>query len=225
MCNRSSRWRPIRPSSDRRSFDAGELTGQVLSQFERQLRQRNIALSLRCEPDLAMDSYPGPFGQVLTNLAVNCDDTRVPGRRTRGDPRDYQCLARRGRRRACCAFVCRRRLRHAARCRAAGLRSFLYDAPARWCERSRSAHRPQHRRGSIGRTAPARKQAWCGHGASACSAQDCPRPGRRFLNYCSSIGYMIEWPDGPGPAKTRSDHLRLRRRARRQRAVELPLPV
>ncbi|MDN3272772.1 ATP-binding protein [Frankia sp. RB7] len=57
--------------SYRRSFDAGELTGQVLSQFERQLRQRDIALSLRCEPGLAMDSYPGPFGQVLTNLAVN----------------------------------------------------------------------------------------------------------------------------------------------------------
>ncbi|SFV09630.1 MULTISPECIES: sensor histidine kinase [Bradyrhizobium] len=57
--------------SHRRSFDAGELTGQVLSQFERQLRTRDIALGLRCEPDLAMDSYPGPFGQVLTNLAVN----------------------------------------------------------------------------------------------------------------------------------------------------------
>ncbi len=57
--------------SHRRSFDAGELTGQVLSQFERQLRTRDIALSLRSEPDLAMDSYPGPFGQVLTNLAVN----------------------------------------------------------------------------------------------------------------------------------------------------------
>ena len=55
----------------RRSFDAGELTGQVLSQFERQLRVRDIAFSLHCESNLAMDSYPGPFGQVLTNLAVN----------------------------------------------------------------------------------------------------------------------------------------------------------
>ncbi|WP_245331915.1 PAS domain-containing sensor histidine kinase [Bradyrhizobium sp. NAS80.1] len=55
----------------RRSFDAGELTGQVLSQFERQLRTRDIALSLHSEPGLVMDSYPGPFGQVLTNLAVN----------------------------------------------------------------------------------------------------------------------------------------------------------
>jgi signal transduction histidine kinase len=57
--------------SQRRSFDAGELTGQVLSQFERQLRQRAIALSHRCEGDLGMDSYPGPFGQVLIHLAVN----------------------------------------------------------------------------------------------------------------------------------------------------------
>jgi signal transduction histidine kinase len=57
--------------SHRRIFDAGELTGQVLSQFERQLRTRDIALNLRSEPDLAMDSYPGPFGQVLSNLAVN----------------------------------------------------------------------------------------------------------------------------------------------------------
>jgi PAS domain S-box-containing protein len=65
--------------SYRRSFDAGELTGQVLSQFERQLRQRNIALSLRCEPGLAMDSYPGPFGQVLTNLAVNSMTHAFPG--------------------------------------------------------------------------------------------------------------------------------------------------
>jgi PAS domain S-box-containing protein len=68
--------------SYRRSFDAGELTGQVLSQFERQLRQRDIALGLRCEPGLAMDSYPGPFGQVLTNLAVNAMTHAFPGGRT-----------------------------------------------------------------------------------------------------------------------------------------------
>ncbi|WP_426413000.1 sensor histidine kinase [Bradyrhizobium ganzhouense] len=65
--------------SYRRNFDAGELTGQVLSQFERQFRQRDIALSLRCEPGLAMDSYPGPFGQVLTNLAVNAMTHAFPG--------------------------------------------------------------------------------------------------------------------------------------------------
>jgi PAS domain S-box-containing protein len=67
--------------SHRRNFDAGELTGQVLTQFERQLRQRDIALTVDCVPDLAMDSYPGPFGQVLTNLAVNAMTHAFPGGR------------------------------------------------------------------------------------------------------------------------------------------------
>jgi PAS domain S-box-containing protein len=67
--------------SHRRSFDASGLTGQVLSQFARQLRNRDIALSLRCEPNLAMDSYPGPFGQALTNLAVNSMTHAFSGRR------------------------------------------------------------------------------------------------------------------------------------------------
>jgi PAS domain S-box-containing protein len=67
--------------SHRRSFDASGLTGQVLSQFAQQLRNRDIALSLRCEPNLAMDSYPGPFGQALTNLAVNSMTHAFSGRR------------------------------------------------------------------------------------------------------------------------------------------------
>ena len=28
-------------------------------------------VSVECEPDLAMNSYPGPYGQVLTNLVLN----------------------------------------------------------------------------------------------------------------------------------------------------------
>ena len=52
--------------SYRRTYDAGELTLQVLSQFRRRLRQRDrrapASAASRC---LVMDSYPGPFGQVL----------------------------------------------------------------------------------------------------------------------------------------------------------------
>lgn len=55
----------------RRSFDASELTEQVLSHLQRDLQEREITLNLRCQPNLPMDSYPGPFGQVLTHLAVN----------------------------------------------------------------------------------------------------------------------------------------------------------
>ena len=55
----------------RRDFDASELTEQVLSHLTRELKQRAIVLNLHCEPGLVMDSYPGPFGQVLTHLVVN----------------------------------------------------------------------------------------------------------------------------------------------------------
>jgi PAS domain S-box-containing protein len=72
---------PDQTKSHRRRFDASELAGQVLSQFARQLQNRDIALSLRCEPNLAMDSYPGPFGQALTNLAVNSMTHAFSGRR------------------------------------------------------------------------------------------------------------------------------------------------
>jgi PAS domain S-box-containing protein len=62
---------PDQGQSRRRSFDAGELTEEVLSHLARELGERDITLNLRCEGDLAMDSYPGPFGQALTNLALN----------------------------------------------------------------------------------------------------------------------------------------------------------
>jgi PAS domain S-box-containing protein len=57
--------------SRRRSFDAGELTREVLSHLARELGERCIALNFGFEGDLAMDSYPGPFGQALTNLVLN----------------------------------------------------------------------------------------------------------------------------------------------------------
>jgi signal transduction histidine kinase len=57
--------------SHRRSFDASALTEQMLSHLTRDLKQHAVALNLQCEPGLVMDSYPGPFGQVLTHLVVN----------------------------------------------------------------------------------------------------------------------------------------------------------
>ena len=57
--------------SKRRSFDPGLLTEQVLSHLTRDSKQQPIAISSHCERDLSMDSYPGPFGQVLTHLVVN----------------------------------------------------------------------------------------------------------------------------------------------------------
>jgi PAS domain S-box-containing protein len=67
--------------SHRRRFDASELTEQVLSHLARELNERAITLNLRCEPDLAMDSYPGPFGQVLTHLVINAMTHAFPDER------------------------------------------------------------------------------------------------------------------------------------------------
>src|SRR5258708_28610544 len=35
------------------------------------LRKHNLALTVDCQPNLTMNSYPGPYGQVLTNLFLN----------------------------------------------------------------------------------------------------------------------------------------------------------
>jgi PAS domain S-box-containing protein len=57
--------------SHRRSFDAAEMTEQVLSHLGRELRDRRTTLKLNLEPNLELDSFPGPFGQVLVNLVIN----------------------------------------------------------------------------------------------------------------------------------------------------------
>jgi PAS domain S-box-containing protein len=60
-----------RPHSDQRTFDPGELTEQILMSLRPGLKSRSLTLAVGCEPDLRMTSYPGPYGQVLTNLFLN----------------------------------------------------------------------------------------------------------------------------------------------------------
>ena len=57
--------------SDRRRFDLGEVTEQVVRGLRFGLRGQNVTVTVDCAPDLAMNSYPGPYGQVLTNLVLN----------------------------------------------------------------------------------------------------------------------------------------------------------
>jgi PAS domain S-box-containing protein len=56
---------------DQRPFDLGEFTEQVLVNLRPALPKNNLALDIDCGPNLAMNSYPGPYGQVLTNLFFN----------------------------------------------------------------------------------------------------------------------------------------------------------
>jgi PAS domain S-box-containing protein len=60
-----------RSYSDQRVFDLGDLTEQVMVSLRPELRKQNLTLNVGCEPDLTMNSYPGPYGQVLTNLFLN----------------------------------------------------------------------------------------------------------------------------------------------------------
>lgn len=60
-----------RSYSDKRTFDLGELTEQVVMSLRPALRKHHVTLTVDCEPDLTMNSYPGPYGQVLTNLFLN----------------------------------------------------------------------------------------------------------------------------------------------------------
>jgi PAS domain S-box-containing protein len=56
---------------ERRPFDLAALTEQVLVGLRPEIRKRGIALNVTCEPDLIMDSLPGPYGLVLSNLVLN----------------------------------------------------------------------------------------------------------------------------------------------------------
>jgi PAS domain S-box-containing protein len=57
--------------SDQRTFDLGDLTEQVVMSLRPGLRKHHLSLTVDCQPNLIMNSYPGPYGQVLTNLFLN----------------------------------------------------------------------------------------------------------------------------------------------------------
>jgi PAS domain S-box-containing protein len=57
--------------SNQTIFDLGDLTEQVATSLRPALGKQNLTLNVVCQPDLAMNSYPGPYGQVLTNLFLN----------------------------------------------------------------------------------------------------------------------------------------------------------
>jgi len=68
--------------SDKRTFDLADLTEQVVLSLRPGLRKHNLTLSVDCQPDLIMNSYPGPYGQVLTNLFLNAVAHAFPDGRT-----------------------------------------------------------------------------------------------------------------------------------------------
>jgi len=68
-----------RSYSDQRTFNLADLTDQVVMSLRPGIRKQNLTLTVECQPNLVMDSYPGPYGQVLTNLFLNSVAHAFPG--------------------------------------------------------------------------------------------------------------------------------------------------
>jgi PAS domain S-box-containing protein len=57
--------------SNQRIFDLGDLTEQIVMSLRPGVGKQNLTLNVGCQSGLTMNSYPGPYGQVLTNLFLN----------------------------------------------------------------------------------------------------------------------------------------------------------
>src|SRR5271169_5464505 len=60
-----------RSSDDRRAFDLKLATEQVIASVRSRLLESQSSLAIEMPIDIIMDSFPGPYGQVLTNLIFN----------------------------------------------------------------------------------------------------------------------------------------------------------
>jgi signal transduction histidine kinase len=60
-----------RSSDNRRAFDLKLATEQVIASVRSRLLKSQSSLAIEVPADIIMDSFPGPYGQVLTNLIFN----------------------------------------------------------------------------------------------------------------------------------------------------------
>jgi len=65
--------------SDQRIFDLGSLTEQIAMSLRPGPGKKNLTVNVDCQSNLMMNSYPGPYGQVLTNLFLNSVVHAFPG--------------------------------------------------------------------------------------------------------------------------------------------------
>jgi signal transduction histidine kinase len=60
-----------RSHAERRQFDLRESTDQIIASLRPVLKKSHVALSIDVPAGITMESYPGSYGQVLTNLFLN----------------------------------------------------------------------------------------------------------------------------------------------------------
>ncbi len=59
-------------SEARRPFGLKEYIEEIVSSLQPKLKKLPITLVLDCPAEIVLDSYPGAFAQVITNLTLNC---------------------------------------------------------------------------------------------------------------------------------------------------------
>ena len=60
-----------RSQAERRVFNLKEATEQMMASLRPALRHSLLSLAVDVPGDISLNSYPGPYGQVLTNLVLN----------------------------------------------------------------------------------------------------------------------------------------------------------
>jgi signal transduction histidine kinase len=60
-----------RSHTERREFDLAEATDQIIASLRPALKRLPLSLVVDVPPGVSMNSYPGSYGQVLTNLFLN----------------------------------------------------------------------------------------------------------------------------------------------------------
>lgn len=58
-------------SSQRRQFELGELVHEILVTLHPQTKKRDVSFDVDVPKRVELDSYPGPLGQVISNLVMN----------------------------------------------------------------------------------------------------------------------------------------------------------
>jgi signal transduction histidine kinase len=79
-----------RSHAERRDFDLREATEQIVASVRPVLRRSLLTLALDVPDGIVMDSYPGSYGQVLTNLLLNAAVHAFPD----GSPGEIAITAR-----------------------------------------------------------------------------------------------------------------------------------
>jgi signal transduction histidine kinase len=67
-----------RTHAERRPFDLKESTEQIIASLKPSLKRSQLRIVVDIPPGIVMNSYPGPFGQVLTNLFINAANHAFP---------------------------------------------------------------------------------------------------------------------------------------------------